>query len=53
MRWFTLLLWIVAIVLMGCVMIFGPSTVAVDNSVKRPVLEEIDTGDNIDWIEWD
>ena len=46
------LLWLLFIVLVGCVLILGPSTISVDNSVKRPVLEQDDTS-VIDWIEWD
>ena len=47
------ILWLVFFVLLGCVIILGPSTVSVDNSVKRPVLTEPDTADDIDWIEWE
>ena len=49
----TIILWLLLFILIGCVLIIGPSIVDVDNSVKRPVLEQPDTLDNIDWIEWD
>jgi len=48
-----IILWLLLFILIGCVLIIGPSIVAVDNSVKRPALEQPDTLDNIDWIEWD
>ena len=43
--------YVVLIVLVGCVIILGPSVVDVDQSIKRPVLEQNDTV--IDWIDWD
>ena len=49
----TTLLWLLFFVLIGCVLIIGPSVVDVDHSVRRPVLESPDTLDNIDWIDWD
>jgi len=49
----TWLFWLIFFTLLGCVVILGPSTVSVDNSVKRPVISAPDTADDIDWIEWD
>jgi len=48
----SILLWIIFFMLLGCVLIVGPSIVDVDNSVKRPALEYQDTIEDIDWIEW-
>ena len=49
----SVMLWLLFFILIGCAIIIGPSVISVKEEVRRPVLENNDTGDNIDWIEWD